>query len=302
MNRIPPHDDTSYFPFTAPARRDKALHTLLGFLDGIAMDGVVNLAENRELEFWLREYEHLANRDSAFSDLVRQIHYAMADGKLTPEEIDDLKHWCHRMDPASDYYAPLTHRIQELHGILHGVVADAKIHELELSKLQDWLDEAGAYRKYWPIGEVETAIVGALRDGSIDAREHQYLLRFFSSFGDVSKDVRAAAPLLDESEFRLDGVCATDPEIEFESRTFCFTGASEKYSRADLVDMLHARGGLHATNVRLDLHYLVVCDCGNPCWAFASYGRKVEAAMRYRKQGSSLLVVREIDFLDATRN
>lgn len=302
MNGIPPHDDISYLPFTAPARRDKALHTLLGFLDGIGMDCVVNLAENRELEFWLREYEHLANRDSAFSGLVRRIHLAMADGKLTTEEIEDIKHWCERMDPASDYYAPLTHRIQELHGILHGVAADTRINEMELSQMQSWLDDAGDYRRYWPIGEVETAIVAALRDGKIDAREHQYLLRFFSSFGDVSTAVRTAAPLLTEAEFRLEGVCATDPEIEFESRSFCFTGASEKYARDELVALAHLRGGLQSINVRQDLDYLVVCDGGNPCWAFAAYGRKVEKVMHYRKQGYPIVVVREIDFLDATKN
>jgi hypothetical protein len=302
MNKLPPNDDSSYVPFTAPARRDKALHTLLGFLDGIAMDQVVNLLENRELEFWLREYESLATRDSAFSDLVRRIHYAMADGRLQPEEIDDIKHWCGRMDPASAYYAPLTQRIQELHGILHGVVADTAINDAELGRLQEWLDDAGDYRKYWPIGEVETAVTTALRDGRLDATEHRYLLRFFASFGDVSGEVRATVPQLTESEFRLEGVCATDPEIEFERRSFCFTGGSEKYARTELVELIHKRGGLHAINVRQDLDYLVVCDGGNPCWAFASYGRKVEKVMEYRKTGYPIVVVRERDFLDATRN
>lgn len=302
MNGIPPHDDISYVPFAAPARRDKALHTLIGFLEGIGMDRVVNLLENRELEFWLREYESLANRDTAFSDLVRRVHLAMTDGQLTPEEIEDIKHWCERLDPASCYYAPLTHRIQQLHGILHGVVADIAINDLELGQLQQWIDDAGELRKYWPIGEVETAVVTALRDGKVDAQEHHYLLRFFSSFGDVSSAVRGTVPNLTEAEFRLEGVCATDPEIEFSGRSFCFTGGSEKYSRADFIDMIHRRDGLHAINVRQDLDYLVVCDGGNPCWAYASYGRKVEKALSYRKTGSPIVVLREIDFIDATRN
>lgn len=299
MNSFPPNDDLSYIPYTGPARRDKALHTLTGFLNGIAMDQEVNLLENRELEYWLREYESIGTRDYAFSALVRLIHGAMADGKLTYEEVEDIRSWCQRMESGSSYYAPLTHRIQELHGILHGIVADTKINELELGRLAGWLDDTGDYRKYWPIGEIETAVVRALQDGRINTTEHAYLLRYFSSFGDVSTDVRAAAPALTEAEFRLDGVCAIDPEIIFADRSFCFTGGSEKHSRNEFVEMIHARGGLHATHVRQDIDYLVVCDGGNPCWAFAAYGRKIERVMDYRKQGHPIIVTREVDFLDA---
>ncbi len=38
---------------------------------------------------------------------------------------------------------------------------------------------------------------------------------------------------------------------------------------------------------------------GNPCWAFACYGRKVEEAMALRKAGNRLLIVHENDFFDA---
>lgn len=48
--------------------------------------------------------------------------------------------------------------------------------------------------------------------------------------------------------------------------------------------------------------FLVVGADGNPCWAFACYGRKVEMAIDYRKQGCKLLIVHENDFWDAARD
>lgn len=297
-----PDDDLTYFPYTAPARRDKALHTLQGILEGLAMDGVVNLLEHRELEAWLRQYESLATRDSAFSELITRIHLAMADGKLEPDEIADISNWVERLDPASCYYDPLTHRIQELHGMLHGIIADGIINRSELDGLQQWLDDVGEYRKYWPIGEVESAVMAVLKDGKITPEEHQFLLRYFASFAGISPTTRKDLPVVSMRELRLDGVCAVDPEIEFADHSFCFTGTSEKYARSQLVDLVHTRGGLFTPAVRQDLNFLVVCDDGNPCWAFASYGRKIEKAIGYRKTGCAIVIVREADFLDAALN
>lgn len=40
---------------------------------------------------------------------------------------------------------------------------------------------------------------------------------------------------------------------------------------------------------------------GNPCWAYACYGRKIEKAMELRKKGAQILIVHEADFLDITQ-
>ena len=45
--------------------------------------------------------------------------------------------------------------------------------------------------------------------------------------------------------------------------------------------------------------FLIIGADGNPCWAYACYGRKVEKAVHLRKQGSRLLIVHENDFWDA---
>ncbi len=47
------------------------------------------------------------------------------------------------------------------------------------------------------------------------------------------------------------------------------------------------------------LNYLVIGAEGNPCWAFACYGRKVEKAVELRKKGIRVVLVHENDFHDA---
>lgn len=52
-------------------------------------------------------------------------------------------------------------------------------------------------------------------------------------------------------------------------------------------------------NVSKSTDYLVIGAEGNPCWAYACYGRKVEAAVNLRKEGYRIILVHENDFHDA---
>jgi hypothetical protein len=45
--------------------------------------------------------------------------------------------------------------------------------------------------------------------------------------------------------------------------------------------------------------YLTIGADGNPRWAYACYGRKVEQAIQYREEGFSILLVHEYDLWDA---
>ena len=58
-------------------------------------------------------------------------------------------------------------------------------------------------------------------------------------------------------------------------------------------------GGFVVNTVSSKLNYLIVCDEKNSCWAFTCYGKKIEQAMKQRKQGSNLVIVHEFDLYDA---
>lgn len=58
-------------------------------------------------------------------------------------------------------------------------------------------------------------------------------------------------------------------------------------------------GGEVVNHVSSHVDYLVIGADGNPCWAYACYGRKVEKAVQLRKKGGRILLVHENDFHDA---
>lgn len=286
-----------YIGFTGRQRRDTALHVLEGFLEGVGMDHVINLREHGEIRDWIRSHERLAEKDLVFRELLKTLQLAIADGKLESDEILDLRALCQRAKLGGGYYDWTTHAIQELHGILHGLVADLEINEAELRGLQDWLEDYESLRGVWPVTEIESVVVKVLADGRIDEAEHRMMLHFFSEFAG-NPEIKNALPALLPSELMIAGVCAVDPEIQINGRVFCFTGTSSKGPRRLFAETVTQRGGGFIDIIRDDLDYLIIGDEGNPCWAFTCYGRKVERAVQMRRGGHRLLMVHERDFWD----
>ena len=286
-----------YVGFTGRQRRDTALHILDGLLAGVGMDYVINPREHREIREWVYAHQRLAEKDLAFRELLSALRVAIADGKLEPEEISDLRALCQRASSRSDYYEWTTHAIQELHGILHGLVADLTVNEAELRGLQEWLGNYESLRAVWPVTEIESVVTKVLADSRIDEAEHRTMLHFFSEFTD-NNDIRRALPPLLPTELTILGVCAVDPQIQTDGRVFCFTGVSSKGPRRLFAETVLQKGGLFVDTIRDDLDYLIIGDEGNPCWVFTCYGRKVERAVQMRRNGHRLLLVHERDFWD----
>ncbi len=289
-------DTAAYYHFTGPSRLDKAVNSLLGLIEGIAVDSKVNDAELGLLVQWVREHQKYATRHP-FTELLPVLSEVLADGVLTDEERSDLIWLCERLR-STEYYDTVTADMQRLHALVAGVAADGVITELELRGLSEWLAEREHLRRCWPYDEIDGLVTGALADGSIDPREHQLLLAFFTEFLATGEKRVVASPLM-RAAASLQGVCASCPDIRFPDSVFCFTGASSRYPRSQFAALLPRLGARFSNSVTRDLNYLVVGADGNPCWSYACYGRKVEKAVELRKQGARLLLIHENDFHDA---
>jgi hypothetical protein len=284
--------------FTGPQQRDKALRTFQGFLDGIAADGIVNGEEVREIRDWIVDHQRLA-KDTAFADLLTAASRATEDGKLDPEEVADLRWLCSSAASGSPYFNEITRQIQEFHGMLHGVVCDRRIPEVELRKLVDWIEDNRHLRGCYPVTEIESVIVSVLADGVISSEDETLLRNVFENFCTPSENYVIRSLKESGAPISISGICSVDPEIVIEGRHFCFTGISQLRSRAELHALVESRGGIARDTVVGELDYLVVCETANRAWAFCAYGRKVEKAMQMRKAGGKVLVIREQDLKDA---
>ena len=288
-------DHDEYFYIATRQRLDLAMHTLEGLVSGAIADGKLNDAELGALALWLGQHEGFAKRHP-FNEVIPTIQKVIVDRGIDESDRADLLWLCNQYATEENYYDAVTCDMQRLQGFLAGVLADGTITEDELGALSAWMDDHEHLRACWPYDEIESLITAVMRDGKIDEREQGQLKHFFGEFANVPGH-KAAKPL--DPELSVSGICALCPEILFEERYFCFTGASKRSNRKGLAAMVGERGGAFHDNLRNDTHYLIIGADGNPCWAFACYGRKVEDAMARRRQGQKLLIVHENDFWDA---
>lgn len=289
-------DNQEYLPFTSRARLEKSINSLLGIIEGITIDSVINPAEVNFLKLWLEEHWELRSRHP-YSELVPVVQQALADRVLTQDEHQDIVWLCGRLR-STKFFDQTTADLQRLHAVLGGVVSDGRITEDELRGLSAWLQEHEHLKTCWPYDEVDSLILSVMKDRQIDEQEHAVLRAFFSEFVAVLDDRTIVSPPVKEAGSIL-GLCSACPEIVFDGKSFCFTGASSRYTRASLTEVVERLGGQVSNSVSKSTHFLIIGAEGNPCWAYACYGRKVEKAVLLRKAGVRLLIVHENDFHDA---
>lgn len=291
-------DLRTYFRFTGRGRLEKSINTLLGLLEGIAIDGQVTPGEVAMLRMWLADHQDVEKRHP-FSELIPALANAVADGVLDREEREDLTWLCQRLKSTA-FCDMVTADLQRLHALVGGIAADGSITAEEMRGLSDWLSEHEHLRTCWPYDEIETLTTKVLADGHIDEVEHRMLLDFFTEFLAVLDERTIVRPaVFDGAEQTIGALCSVAPQVTFPKRTFCFTGASTKYRRAEFEQLVQRLGGEPLPGVSAKLHYLVIGAEGNPCWAFACYGRKVEKAVALRRKGVLVVILHENDFHDA---
>lgn len=289
-------DHRPYHKMTGRLRLERSINSLVGLIEGVAIDQTINPSERDFLESWLEDHAD-RERLHPFNELIPVVKAVIADGVLTDEEKEDVQWLCGRL-LQSDYFDAVTADMQRLHAVLGGIAADGKITEEELRGLSDWLEQHDHLRTCWPYDEVDSLVTSVLADKRIDEQEHALLLGFFSEFIAKMDDRTLTAPLV-AVDNRIGGLCAVCPEITFEGRSFAFTGASMKYTRAQFSEVVAALGGTVLPGVSNKVHYLIIGAEGNPCWTYACYGRKVEKAVELRRNGAKLLLVHENDFHDS---
>ena len=281
----------------------KSLNSFIGLLEGVIADGCINEKEKAEIKNWYTLHNYLLNV-FPFTEIFPAIDEAFKDDNLDMEEAENVLWLCKKfvdVEQENLYFDIITCKLQQLEGILHGIVSDGIISEEEIDNLYDWLEENADLEKRYPFDEVYSLLVAAKEDKKISDDEKNMLKAFFLTFVDTTESYNVHSDdVLDiQKKYSIGGICALCPEIEFLNKTFCFTGVSKKATRTEIATIVENAGGKYIDNVSEKTDYLIVGAGGNPCWAYSCYGRKVEKAMTLRKKGKSITIVHENDFWDA---
>lgn len=177
----------------------------------------------------------------------------------------------------------------QLLGLIAGVTADGHLHDLEVQFLRTWLAEKqGDGEQHWLLAQVATHIDRILAGGVITDAERAELLAALQEAGgtDFAETGSVTAETL--------AFPADDCEVVFSGNAFCLTGKFHHGSRSDCEAATTAAGGVCVGNVTRSAHYLVIGEAGaTVSWKHASYGNKIDAAMKLKEGGHPIRIVGE---------
>lgn len=178
--------------------------------------------------------------------------------------------------------------MNQMYGLIEGMLADHKLTTEEIQCLTDWLCRHNEVLNEWPISIIAAKVAEILDDGVVSEVETKELTELLlNTLG------RAAGEVESDSASTQLAIDAGLPALEFANRSFCFTGKFQHGDRKTCQRMTVERGGVIHSTVTLKLDFLVIGALASRDWAHSSHGRKIEAAVRNKSKGATTLIVSE---------
>lgn len=180
-------------------------------------------------------------------------------------------------------------QVDELIGLVKGVLADGVIYQPEIEFLLNWMQANQSVCNSWPANALYPRIAAALADGHVDEEEEAEIMSLLlataggaelPNSGDTSHS--SSLPLSDPL-----------PSIEVPGKVFCFTGKFNSGTRDWCQDQVRAKGGLSASTITKKLNYLVIGEIGSRDWLHSTFGTKIQKAVEYRDAGVPLHIIGE---------
>lgn len=266
----------------------KALLALRGILEGVTSDQKLNDTELLFLDMWLKTDEDMKN-DGDFLDLRDIIEDILEDGIIEAEELKELQA---AMQDVIDYgYKDIFNAeamINQLLGFLQGITSDDSLHDKEILKLKDLLEQNEDVISRWPGDIIYRRLESILEDGVIDDEERSDLLTMLKGIcGQQFTDTG-------DAECASTDFFANDVTITcVQDKTICFTGKFMAGTRKTLEDKAKQHGAIIKKGVVKELDYLVIGSMASRDWKFTSHGRKIEAAITNQRLGVPSKIIKE---------
>lgn len=182
-------------------------------------------------------------------------------------------------------------QVDELIGIIRGVLADGVICQQEVEYLLAWMHANKKAVNEWPANALYARIVSALGDGHMDAEEESEIMALLlKTVGGISVPKPQSGDASYSTALPLDDPL---PVIQPAGKTFCFTGKFIGGTRRWCEDVVKERGGLVLAHITQELNFLVIGDIGSRDWLHSTHGLKIEKAVEYRQRGVLLGIVNE---------
>ena len=153
------------------------IEELRGIILGINYDGVINNLEVKELNDWLDKNRSLSLNDE-YKTLIRDIEDVLEDGMISDDERSLLLNYADKYKHSVDN---ISASLNELNGIIEGIVCDSVINEDEVRNLNNWLNNNKQLRGITVYDNIALIVTKVLKDNIVTSDEQEELLRLISS-------------------------------------------------------------------------------------------------------------------------
>lgn len=187
--------------------------------------------------------------------------------------------------------------LNNLMGIVNGLVCDNNLTDPEIQFLATWLEGNRHIADIYPANIIFRRVSEAMADGVITDQERTELLADLKVIsGNEFMESGAALPA------HIASVFDDDPFVEIPDRLFVLTGKFLFGTRASCERAILKRRGTVADNVSRRTNYLLVGTMASPAWIEQNFGRKIQKAAQLAESGDAeIAVVRETDWVIALR-
>ena len=180
-------------------------------------------------------------------------------------------------------------QIDEMIGIIKGIMCDDEASVSEIEFLKNWLEANKLTAHQWPASIIYARISDALADGTIDENERREITQLLSETIGHS----AEPPPEAHSNSTSLPLCNPKPAVEFNDKTFCFTGKFYAGTRQWCENITQSKGGKSTSTITKKVDYLVIGELGNEAWIHSTHGRKIESAIELRELHGKLHIIDE---------
>lgn len=176
----------------------------------------------------------------------------------------------------------------QLVGLVSGITADGYLHELEIQFLRTWLSANRQAAEHWIGHSLADQIDAILADGIVTDDELAALMTTLQGVAGVQfAETGCVTP--DTISFPAD-----DCAVQLSGATVCLTGKFHYGSRAECEQATTAAGAICHDAVTKKITYLVIGSAGaTTSWKQATYGNKIDGAMKLKEKGHRLYIVPE---------
>lgn len=183
-------------------------------------------------------------------------------------------------------------QIDELIGLVKGVLADGVICQQEVEFLLRWLEANRSAASEWPASVLYPRLAAAMADGHMDAEEESDIMSLLlQTVGGANvPDQDNGTAFSNSTSLPLSN---PTPTVLASGHSFCFTGKFASGTRPWCESVVIDRGGIVLPNITKKLNFLVIGEIGSRDWLHSTHGTKIKKAVDYRDSGVPLHIISE---------